>query len=163
MNNKAFAPIIMLLAIAGLLAVLGGAWYYAVHSTTSSSSIVTVPPPITTTPTPSSTTPVACPIAVPYCPHGSYTVLGSDGCRQTICDPVATSTLITEQQAIQIAANYSKTNLADVQAGATLETSTWDVYFAPKQPANGVMINGGNSEYVIDSHTGAVLSSSLGQ
>jgi len=34
---------------------------------------------------------VACPMLMPYCPYGSYAILGSNGCSQTICNPALTS------------------------------------------------------------------------
>ncbi len=35
--------------------------------------------------------PVACPTYMLYCPYGSYTVLGSNGCSQTVCNPAPTT------------------------------------------------------------------------
>lgn len=70
--------------------------------------------------------------------------------------------LITEQQAIEIAAGYSGTNIANVQVWANFETSTWKISFGPKQPTDGHSVTmGGQSHYVIDAKTGAILSQTL--
>jgi hypothetical protein len=134
MKSRGFAPIIFLFAIVGLLMLVGGGvWYYEAHNVINSTAIVTQKPIV------SSSTPTS------------------------VKSMPAKPALLTEEEAIQIAATYSKTNLTEVQAWATLETSTWDVYFAPKQSANGAVISGGNSEYILNNQTGAVLSSTFGQ
>ena len=54
------------------------------------------PTGITANPIPAPS-PIACPMFMPYCPYGSYSVAGSNGCSQTICNPtpgVPTTTLV---------------------------------------------------------------------
>jgi hypothetical protein len=46
-----------------------------------------VTPPIVTNPTaPTSPSPVACPMVVPYCPYGGHSVVESNGCSETVCN-----------------------------------------------------------------------------
>jgi len=56
--------------------------------------IVSVPPVVIATTT---NPPVACPMLAPYCPYGSYSMLGSDGCNQIICNaaPVSSPTPVS--------------------------------------------------------------------
>jgi uncharacterized protein HemX len=133
MNNRGFAPIIVLLAIVALLVLATGVWYY-----TDQKKMPTSIPP---------TEPAASVSSTPSTPSSTAN----------------TNSVTTAQQAIEIAARYSKTDLANVQAWATQGTSTWKVYFAPKQSGGGGIISGGNSEYIIDSRTGVVISVLLGQ
>ena len=46
-----------------------------------------VTPPIATNPiAPTSPSPVACPMVVPYCPYGGHSVVESNGCSETVCN-----------------------------------------------------------------------------
>jgi len=65
--------------------------------------VVSVTPTTTTTTAPTSISPIACPMVALYCPYGGHTVLGSDGCSQTICDSTPTATSMSISANVPIA------------------------------------------------------------
>ena len=75
-----------------------------------------VTPPIVVNPiapTPTPTRPVACPMYVPYCPYGGHSVVGSNGCSQTVCNqaPAQQSVTINSPTANQTLASGSTLNI----------------------------------------------------
>lgn len=50
-----------------------------------------ITPPVVVNPiVPTSPSPVACSMLVPYCPYGGHSVVGSNGCSQTVCNQAPT-------------------------------------------------------------------------
>ncbi|MGD1003692.1 MAG: peptidoglycan-binding domain-containing protein [Minisyncoccia bacterium] len=71
-----------------------------------------VTPPIIVNPiVPTSSSPItACPMFVPYCPYGGHSVVESNGCSETVCNPAPTAPSTIYPAGCTSFSGYSSTN-----------------------------------------------------